>query len=192
MKKESKKPYLVSKKSLAFCSFALIFVVFFSTFFALPYENKMSSFLTRIVSSWVAGNGSIGKIKFVSNDNVEEAVNLFDIKFSVPFKNGTLTQNDDGTIVADGKGEVMVVCAYPSTVKKINDVDGKRTVTFDCGYGVTVTYYNLDNIGVKVGNRLKRDDAVGVCNDSVMKIEILHNGKKIKKLKVKNGTLSLG
>lgn len=193
MKNETKKGILTSKKHQVFFSFVLLGLMLFSAYFVSVDDGKIASFFSRITSSWVAGNEDIGKIKFVTSEDIIEASgSMFEIKFSMPFAGGNLIQNEDGTIYAQGNGEVMVVCAYPSTVKSIEEIDGKRKVVFACGYGVTVVYYNLDNIGVKVGNKLKRDAAVGVCNDSLMRIEVLHKGKPIKNLKVKNGSLSLG
>lgn len=49
----------------------------------------------------------------------------------------------------------------------------------------------LDNVGVAVGNKVKKGDVVGICNASVIEASATYQNKPYTKYKVKDGKLSL-
>lgn len=185
---------LASKRKQVFFGWLFICVIFINLCGISIGTTNLSTYVKRIIASWAPNNENIGKIKFVSNENQDdfmEVISLLDFSFTMPFKAGVATQNEDGKIFINGNGDIMVVCCYNSTVNNIEIENAKKIVTFDCGYGIKVKYIGLDNVGVEVGNKLKKGDNVGTSLASMIEVQVYYKDKIFDKLKVKDGKISI-
>lgn len=193
-KKSSKTNFSCKKKQVMF-SWLFICLVFFNLCGLTLSSTNLSTYVKRIVASFSPNTESIGKIKFVTNDYTEEdfleVISMLDFSYQMPFKTGVATQNEDGKIFITSSNDIMVLCCYDSTVCDIQVENNKKTVTFDCGFKVKVKYIGLDNVGVKVGNKLKKGDVVGTSLASIIEIQVLYKDKPFNKIKVKDGKLSI-
>ena len=180
------------KKQMVFGCF-LVCLIFVNLCGVCLGATTISDYVKRIVASW-APNSDIGKIKFVSTDGYDdfmEVISMGVFDFTLPFKAGYATQNDEGRIFINGNGEIMVVSCYDCTVSDIEVSEGKKNVTFDLGYNIKVVYIGLDNIGVEVGNKLSKGESVGTSKSSMIEIQVLYKNKVFDKFKVNDGKISL-
>ncbi|MBQ7579301.1 MAG: hypothetical protein IJT25_02075 [Clostridia bacterium] len=184
---------VLSKKQQTFFGFFLILIVCFNLLNISLANSDIGTYAKKIINFYASSNDDIGKIKYVdSQENGASMVfNFIDIDYCLPFKNGAVSQNDDGRIFVQGGSDVMVVCPYKSTVKEIVNENLKKTVVLDCGFSVNMLIINLDNVGVKVGAKLNKGDKIGVCFDSLLEIKVTFKGKLFDKIKVVDGKLSL-
>lgn len=185
---------LVSKKKQVIFGWVFICVLFINLCGISIGTTNLSTYVKRIIASWAPNTENIGKIKFVSNENQDdfmEVISMIDVSFTMPFPAGVATQNEDGRIFINGNGDIMVVCCYNSTVSNIEIENTKKNVTFDCGFGIKVKYIGLDNVGVEVGNKLKKGDKVGTSMSSMIEVQVYYKDKIFDKIKVKNGKLSI-
>lgn len=184
--------YIKRKKQTIF-SWVIFGLVFFNLCGLSVGGFSAASYVSRIVESWAAGNENIGKIKFVSTDedDIIGVTNMLDFSFSLPFKNGTIEKLENGNLRVSGGGDIVVYACYGSKVVAVEDGEKGRDITFDCGFGIKVKYMGLDNVGVAVGNKVKKGDVVGICNASVIEASATYQNKPYTKYKVKDGKLSL-
>ena len=193
-KKQCKnKRAVFSKKQQTMFGFLFVFILSFNIFNLGVNLSGVSNFAKKIISSY-AGGDQIGKIKYVdstSGENTSMVFSFFDIDYMLPFKNGAVSQTEDGRIFINGGSDCLVVCPYKSTVKEILNEGLKKTVVLDCGFSVNMFLINLDNVGVKVGQSLNKGDKIGLCFDSILETKITFRGKTYDKIRVVDGKLSL-
>jgi|GEM_PF-5791649 len=189
---EGRHDVILSKKRQVLFSWAFVTIAVLSVFTFFSGGNYFGDSIKRVVASWQPSE-NIGKLKYVSTDltNSVEVTELFDIDYCLPFENATLSEGENGRIIVNGNGEIVVRACYKSKVSDIGTIETKRTVTLDCGFGVKVVYYHLDNVGVVVKNKVNKGDSIGVANNSVIEIGFTFRNKPYTKVKVENGKLSL-
>ncbi|MBO4570006.1 MAG: hypothetical protein J5689_02180 [Clostridia bacterium] len=192
MKNNSKRINFFSKRVQTLFTFVLLGLSLFSFYTISYFDFGFSYSIKNIIASW-SPSDNIGKLKFVDNINsgASEVLSLFSVDYCLPFENAKLEQGDSGNIVISGNGDVIVKACYDSIVDSITDFDLKRNITFDCGYSIKIIYSGLDNVGVKVNQRVKKGDEVGISNSSLITVTILYNDQVYDKIKIENGKLSL-
>ena len=191
--KQKNKNEFFNKKQQTFFGFLFVAVLCFNIFNLGINLTSLSSFAQKIISAY-AGNDQIGKIKYVDNidgDGTQMVFNFFDIDYMLPFKNGKIVKTDEGKFMVYGGNDCLVVCPYKSSVKEIINEGLKKTIVLDCGFSVNMFLIGLDNIGVKLGQKLNKGDKIGLCFDSILEAKITFKGKIYDKIKVVDGKISL-
>lgn len=189
-KSESKKSVLVTRKKLATISCLFCVLLSFSVCgFSLSYFGFKDE-VKRITASWSPKLQDIGKLKFVNREEImtEQEVSLTVSDMSMPFEYSYVFAGD-GSYTVSGLGSVIVKSCLNGKVTKIENKGLSKTITISHGKGLTSVYENLDNVGVKVGDGVKKNTAIGVSNNSQIGLKLLLSGKVIAGLSVKNGEM---
>lgn len=186
----SKQKTVMKSKSLwklsnLFCvliSFSLLGISF--SFFGFSDEIK------QITSSWSPNLQDIGKLKFVSGEETEteKEVSLLVSQMGMPFNNYYVTAGTDGFVVS-GLGSLIVKSCLNGKVKKIESNGLLKNVSISHGKGLVTVYENLDLVGVKEGDLVKKNTPIGVSDNSEIGFKILIKGKVLAGLKVKDGEM---
>lgn len=157
--------------------------------FSLPYFGFESE-VKRITSSWSPKLDDIGKLKFVTQEELMTETEVFSVvsEMNMPFENSYVFANSNGFTVS-GLGSVIVKACLSGKVEKIEDKGVLKTITISHGKGLSSVYENLDNVGVKEGDRVGKNTPIGVSNNSQIGLKILLSGKIVAGLTVKNGEM---
>ena len=159
----------------------------------ITLESSLVGTYAKRLVSYYSSEEQVGKIKFVSTEeeNYLEVMSMVSIDYDMPFENGVVSMNENKQIFVEGNGEVLVRCPYPSRVADIILDGTKHTVVLDCGFNINVSLIGLDNVGVKISNKLKKGDEIGIALASIIELKITHKNKPVEGLKVVDGRLCL-
>lgn len=188
--KTQEKGKIVSAKKLftlgsLFCVLLSFSLMGFSmSYFGFADEVK------RITSSWSPNLQDIGKLKFVSEEELtEKEVSLIVSEMAMPFEN-VFVSEADGCFAVNGLGSLVVKSCLAGKVTKVEDKGLSKTVTISHGKGLVSVYSCLDNVGVKEGDSVKKNTAIGVSYSSQINLKILLGGKAVAGLVVKDGEMN--
>lgn len=158
--------------------------------FSLPYFG-FSNEVKQITSSWSPNLQDIGKLKYVLEEEnlTEKEVGLLVSEMAMPFENVFVSKADD-CFAVNGLGSLVVKSCLAGKVTKIEDKGLSKTVTISHGKGLVSVYSCLDNVGVKEGDSVKKNTAIGVSYSSQINLKILLGGKTVAGLIVKDGEMS--
>ena len=171
--------------SSLFCLF-LIFNIMGISLQGLGISNE----IRRLTSSWTPNLTDIGKLKFVNSDNEFDEMVVSEIEeFAMPFENVFVTEVSAGEFNVSGLGGMVVKCCFDGKVEKIENENGKRKVTISHKRGLKSVYEGLDNIGVKEGDTVKKNSAIGISETSQITFKIYFRNKLITGLTFKDGDM---
>ena len=150
----------------------------------------LSSEIKRLTASWTPNLTDIGKLKFVNTDSEFDAMVISEIEdFCLPFENVFVTETSAGEFNVKGLGSMVVKSCFDGKVEKIEVVDDKRKVTVQHKRGLKSVYEGLDNVGVKEGDLVKKNTAIGISESSEIVFKIYFRSKLITGLTFKDGEM---
>lgn len=190
-KSEAKNNFVMNQKRLR--SFSVIFICLLT--FAISGIGLSSLNLSReiksITASWSPNIADLGKLKFVNNDEVGYTQTLASIdEMRMPFENNFVEEVSSGVFLVNGLGGVVVKSCLDGKVSKVDENDGTKTVTLLHGKSLVSVYELLDNVGVKVGDKIEKNTPLGVSYSSVIRLKLLYKNKVLAGLEVKDGVLT--
>lgn len=144
-----------------------------------------------ITSSYAPNLQDIGKLKFVNEGIATESeVASFVNEMAMPFNNTYVTEEDKGCFLVNGLGSIVVKSCLGGKVTKIENKGSVKTITIAHGKGLTSVYEELDNVGVKEGDTVKKNTPIGVSLSSKIVLKVLLGGKVVAGLTVKDGEMT--
>lgn len=191
VKSETKKTGVFpSRKLFTFGSLFCVLLSFSIMGFSLSYFG-FSDEMKRITSSWAPNLQDIGKLKFVSEEEImtETEVSLAVSEMAMPFENVFVSKEEE-CFKVNGLGSLVVKSCLGGKVTKVENKGLVKTVTISHGKGLVSVYENLDNVGVKEGDSVKKNSAIGVSFSSQINLRILLAGKPVAGLIVKDGEMT--
>ena len=181
---------IVTYKKLKVISFIFCFVLSLNIL-GLSYDGfGISQQIRRLTASWTPNLTDLGKLKFVNTDEEYDIEVFSEIEdFSMPFENVFVTETSAGEFNVNGLGSMVVKCCFDGKVEKVDFIDGKKSVTIQHKRGLKSVYEKLDNVGVKVGDAVKKNSAIGISESSSIMFKIYFRNKLLTGLSFENGEM---
>ncbi len=186
----SKNVVIFSGKKLKLFSCVFVCVLSFAIMGFSLSDFSLSAEIRQITSYWSPNLEGLGKLKFVSNDETIEEAMASIYELALPFDNTYFSEVSAGEFEANGLGSVVVKCCLPGKVTKVETENNLRTVYISHKRGLVSVYSNLDNVGVKEGDKVEKNHAIGVSLQSKIHFKVLFKNKLLAGLTVKNGELT--
>lgn len=187
---------ITRKKSKVFSSFVVAILIFIMGFFGLKIlteKNEIFGTELAIVTSRLFVPKDFGKIKFVSGDNITNEHEAFScmMSLSVPFSVCLATKNGDDLVVTSA-GEIIVKCAMDGVVEsvKTDEKTYKKTVVVSHKYDIKTTYFMLDNLSVKAGDKVTRNSPLGIAQNNQIGFKVTYKNAIVKGLEIIDGELT--
>lgn len=189
---EKKNELILSRGKLNNLSFLLICFLSFGMLGFSSSLLNLSQEVRQITSSWTPNISDLGKLKFVINQGVETDLEVFSSidSLAMPFENNYVTEVEDGVFMVNGLGGMIVKSCLDGTVSKVESKEASKTVWISHGKGLTSVYEYIDSVGVKVGDRVKKNTPIGVSTLSVIQFKVLFRDKVVAGLTVKDGEMT--
>lgn len=180
-----------SKLGVLFLSLIMtIFMSFFACFLLIEHNNTINTQLLKVVEK-VFTPKDFGKIKFVDTlgDFDKEAYAVLE-GFSIPFSACLSTQVGE-TFLLNSPSEITVKCAGSGVVESIKTDEKtlKKSVTIRHKYDLKTEYYLLDNVGVKVGDKVEKNTILGLSFSMNVGFKITYKNSIVKGLEIVDGNL---
>ena len=187
---ENKNRVMPARKLFTLGSLFCVLLTFSLMGFSLSYFGFADE-VKRITSSWAPNLQDIGKLKFVSEEETmtEKEVSNAISEIAMPFENVFVSEGKE-CFKVNGLGSLVVKSCLGGKVTKVEDKGLSKTVTISHGKGLVSVYADLDNVGVKEGDSVKKDTAIGVSYSSQINLKILLAGKPVAGLIVKDGEMT--
>lgn len=188
--KQTTNKNVVSRKKLkVFGSLFCLLLSFSLLGFSLS-SLGFSEEIKLITSSYAPNLQDIGKLKFVNEEiATEREVVSFVNEMAMPFNNTYITEEKDCFLV-NGLGSVIVKSCLAGKVTKIENNGSTKAITISHGKGFVSVYEELDNVGVKEGDSVKKNTPIGVSLSSKIVLKVLLGGKQVAGLSVKDGEMT--
>ena len=182
---------IMPQRKLRFFSMIFCFMLSFASLGVSVSVFEVKDEVNRITASWAPNTNDIGKLKFVTkNQLTEQEVMLTINQMQMPFDYSFIEQVDSKTFKVDGLGAILVKSCLPGTVDQIKEENGRKTIKVDHGKGLSSVYKNIDTVSVKKGDSIDKNTPLGVTNNSQIFLQILYKGKAIAGLTIKEGELT--
>lgn len=190
VKSENKKSIFSKRKLFTLSSLFCVLLSFSLLGFSLSFFG-FSKEVKQITSCWAPNLQDIGKIKFVNGDETmtEKEVHLSVSEMCMPFENSYAIEGEECFLVK-GLGSMVVKSCLNGKVTKIENKGLVKNVTISHGKGLVTIYENLDTVGVKEGDSVKKNSPIGISYSSQIVFKILLSGKVVAGLTVKDGEMT--
>jgi len=182
------KSNVVSKRKLH--NFSLFFICLVTSFFfGFSLSNlEIASEVKNITNSWAPNITDLGKLKFVNQDVEEEVFSSVE-EMEMPFENSYVLEDVSGGFIVNGLGGLVVKSCLAGRVSKITGGE-QKTVYISHGKSLVTVYGNIDNLGVKEGDKVNKNSPLGVSFNSIINLKVLFRNKMISGLTVKDGVMT--
>lgn len=190
VKSETQKTVFSKRKLFALSSLFCVLLSFSILGFSLPVFG-FSKEVKQITSCWSPNLQDIGKIKFVNKEETmtEKEVHLSVSEMCMPFENCFVSEGEECFLVK-GLGSMVVKSCLAGKVSKIENKGLQKNVTISHGKGLVTVYENLDTVGVKTNESVKKNSPIGISYSSQIMLKILLAGKVVAGLCVKDGEMT--
>lgn len=190
-KAESKNGIVFTHKKLRKLSFVLVCFLSLGIMGLSLSDLNLAKEVKCITASWSPNISDLGKLKFVSGEIETEKEVLSNIEnMSMPFESSYVEEVSSGVFLVNGLGGVVVKCCLDGKVTKIDIVGDLKSVHVSHGKSLVSVYELLDNVGVNVGDKVKKNTPLGVSFSSVVQFKMLYKNKLLAGLSVKDGELT--
>ena len=181
---------VIPKRKLNVFGLFFICLVSFGTISFSALKMNIAGEVKNIVSSWAPKISDLGKLKFVINQGEEEKDVFAHVSLmGMPFENTYVEEENQGVFKVNGLGGMVVKACLDGKVVKVED-SPKKIIHISHGKGLVSVYEDIDILGVKVGDEVKKNSPIGVSNNSIINFKILFKNKTITGLKVVDGELT--
>ena len=175
---------------------AFLFMLFcFGSLFMFTASSSEMGMHVRQVAQKLFEPRDLGKIKFASGELHEEetdseAMSMI-ASFGLPFV-FCVSKNLGEVFLVTSAGEITVKCALGGVVEKIetNNSSFLKTVTVNHGAGLKTIYSMLDNVAVKVGDKVEQNTILGISLNGEIGFVVNFKNKIVKGLEIVDGQLS--
>jgi len=186
-----KKGIIMPTKKLKFFGGLFCIMLTFATLGLSVLSLGFSSEIRRITASWSPNLQDIGKLKFVDGGQMsEEEVAALSGEMAMPFDYSYVSEIGAGSFLVSGLGSVVVKSCLDGKVAKVESSGDKKIITISHGRGLSSVYESIDTVGVKQGDKVKKNTAIGVSLSSEIVLKVLLGGKVIAGLTVKDGEMT--
>ena len=181
---------IVSNKKLKVLGSLFCMLLIFSLLGFSVIDIGIGDEVRRVTAYWSPNLTDIGKLKFVSSDSEFDTMVVSEIEeFVMPFENVLVQETSAGAFDVNGLGSMVVKSCFDGKVEKVELLDGKRNVTIVHKRGIKSVYEGLDNVGVIVGDYVKKNAAIGLSETSQIVFKIYFRNKLITGLTFKDGEM---
>ena len=177
------------KRKQNFLGLLLICCLTFSCLGFSLSNSSLSPDVKNITSYWSPNISGLGKLKYVSEDELEKEVLSSISDFGMPFKNNYVTETETGLFQIDGLGGLVIKACLGGTIEDI-EMGETKTIVVNHGNSLKSVYSLIDVLGVKKGDRVEKNTPLGISNDSKIMFKVLYKNKVIAGLTVKDGQFS--
>lgn len=179
-----------SYKKLKMFSFVFMCVLSLGVMGVSLSSLNISAEVKNITSTWSPNISDLGKLKYVTSEGEGELEVLSSVsEMAMPFENSYTIEVGSGVFMVDGLGSVVVKSCMDGKVTKVEGDGALKSIQIAHGKGLVSVYELLDTVGVKVGDGVKKNQAIGISMSSSIKLKILFNNKIVAGLTVKDGDM---
>ena len=179
-----------SYKKLKMFSFVFMCVLSLGVMGVSLSSLNISAEVKNITSTWSPNVSDLGKLKYVTSEGEGELEVLSSVsEMAMPFENSYTIEVSSGVFMVDGLGSVVVKSCMDGKVTKVEGDGALKSIQITHGKGLVSVYELLDTVGVKVGDGVKKNQAIGISMSSSIKLKILFNNKIVAGLTVKDGDM---
>ena len=179
-----------SYKKLKMFSFVFMCVLSLGVMGVSLSSLNISAEVKNITSTWSPNISDLGKLKYVTSEGEGELEVLSSVsEMAMPFENSYTIEVSSGVFMIDGLGSVVVKSCMDGKVTKVEGDGALKSIQIAHGKGLVSVYELLDTVGVKVGDGVKKNQAIGISMSSSIKLKILFNNKIVAGLTVKDGDM---
>ena len=182
---------LLSYKKLRL--FGAAFILFVTSgMFGLSLSNlQIASEVRQVTQYWAFSPNNVGKLKYVNVEDVSEREVLsYASEMQMPFNNTYITAGQVGSYIVNGLGGVVVKSCLDGVVANIETYGVKKTIYVKHTESLMTVYEGLDSVGVEVGNKVNKNEPLGINYQSQIIFKIMYKNKIMTGLTVKDGELS--
>lgn len=187
--KRQEEKCVVTKKKLHIFSLFFICLLSFGTLGISAEKLNISREVKNITSSWAPNITDLGKLKFVINQESTDDVFSHVSNMVLPFENTFVSEESVGVFKVNGLGGLVVKACLDGKVTKIEG-ELKKSVYISHGKGLVSVYEEIDTLGVKEGDSVKKNSPLGVSDNSIINFKILYRNKTMTGLTIRDGELT--
>lgn len=183
---------VVSQQKLRF--FGVVFLLIITSgIFGFSLTNLgLCEEVKNITASWSPSVPDLGKLKFVDKQNylTDQEVSANISAMEMPFENTFVEQTSTGEFIVNGLGGLIVKSCLGGKVNNIAQNGSYKKVTVSHGKGLISIYDMLDNVTVKLGDKIEKNTPLGISLTSKIKLTVLFKDKLIAGLTVVDGEMT--
>ena len=192
---DSIKVILKPRKQRVFSIFILALMILGMSFFGfkllIDHNDTFGAEIMSVAESLFVPK-DFGKIKFVGTDLNEfdsEAYSCVEA-LDIPFSACVSTKFGDQFLLTS-PSEILVKCAMDGVVTSVttDEKTFKKSVVVMHKYDIKTEYYMLDNLSVKVGDKVTKNTPLGVASSCQIGFKITYKNSIVKGLEIVNGEL---
>lgn len=181
---------VIPKRKLNIFGLFFICLVTFGTVSFSALKMNIAGEVKNIIASWEPKISDLGKLKFVINQGETESDVFAHVSLMcMPFENTYIEETQDGVFKVNGLGGLVVKSCLDGKVTKVEETP-KKIVHISHGKGLVSVYEDIDTLGVKVGDVVKKNSPIGVSYSSTINFKILFRNKIITGLKAQDGEMT--